>query len=196
MTYDTPEELAAWRSQGLRKAADVRRLGAMWQRALSVDVFPDTYRGRDEWIAAFRGYGFTIDDKPARPPWSAPVFLYRGAGRNSTDGIAWTPDPAVAAVFAFAPWFATMSRAAGKVWQAVVTPDRVLAVLTYEAPVIGPWAEIIVDTADMEIRPLPDETQTSLRDTIEAYLTGPIAPEALRAFGMDTPAMPSRGVIA
>ena len=107
-------------SNRLRSDALPEAVPSVWSSA----EFPEQYLDTWDWGELFSEAGFTIDYKPAERP-TEPVRLYRGSNEDHREGMAWTSDRERAAWFASRPTWPTP----GKVWTALVEPDRLLAIV-------------------------------------------------------------------
>ncbi|RZL82301.1 MAG: hypothetical protein EOP32_11985 [Rhodococcus sp. (in: high G+C Gram-positive bacteria)] len=114
----------------LERGIIARRLLDNWMNLdHPLDVHP-----REWWLTRFQRVGFTSDgiaDEALRPKDG--LVLARGAVHAARDGLAWTPD------LALAEWFA--KRCNGKVWLCYFEPEHLLAHL-------GPaWGDVHVQGA-------------------------------------------------
>jgi hypothetical protein len=109
--------------------------------------WPEQGMNREPWHASWRKAGFCSDTEDVGAP-TGPVVVYRGASPKFKRGLAWTDD------LDKARWFARRFPksdhfAAGRVYEATATPDRVYA------RILGRGEdEWVVDTRRLPIRTL------------------------------------------
>lgn len=116
---DGPALLFDLLCEGLLTAeAASAHVASVWSSA----EFPDRNIPHETWRELFALAGYTVDGKPADRPTEA-LRLYRGAADICRDNWSWTDDLAVAQKFADG----LAHRTPGKVWTAVVPPERLLA---------------------------------------------------------------------
>lgn len=117
--------LNEWQHQQVLLPSELRECLAF---AWTATEFPSTALGKRDTLALFRAAGWMSDtvegdvnhpDAPARP--SIPLRLWRGCGHRYQRGLAWTADPLSAG------WFARRWHKGGRMYQATVPPERLLA---------------------------------------------------------------------
>ena len=131
----------------LTREAAAATVGGAW----SASNFPDRCLGRQSWRALFALAGYTRNGVPAERP-TEPLTLYRGAVPEHRADWSWTDRVDVARGYAEG---ARTCREAGKLWQAVVEPWRLLA--RNDGPDNRDEAEYVVDTDGLTISEGPGQ---------------------------------------
>ena len=137
--------LALWRRWSAGQlSTDALRwwLPHVWREVVRLP--PAIALATDRWIAMFREVGFVGDPPRARP--QVPVRAYRGASESEAAGMSWTPSFDLAGWYADRTIMTTGDR--GVVFEAVIDPDSILAILRQ-----GANTEIVVDSATLWIAP-------------------------------------------
>jgi hypothetical protein len=115
--------LMVWECHQHGSFTDDRVLAMCVTTAWSSAEYPEQSLGRDLWRELFHATGYTVDGVPAERP-AEPTRLYRGTTQEGRYGWAWTSDRAVAERFACG---VIRGQTPGRVWTALVEPQRLLA---------------------------------------------------------------------
>lgn len=128
-------------------------LGSAWSMAEQpTECLPSAL-----WAELFEDAGYTVTPaerlggRASRP--KTPMTLYRGATDEARAGWSWTDDVETARRFAHGE---LAGRSPGRVWQATVPPDRLLAEIHARGE-----REFVIDPRDLEIVPYAGDLMTS-----------------------------------
>ncbi|MFD8496027.1 hypothetical protein [Amycolatopsis sp. NPDC059657] len=117
---DGPALLSWLHGCSLVTADDLTRsVGEVWSMA----EYPDAMLSHRRWLELFAKAGFTIDGRAAMRP-AEPLLLYRGSVPERRANWSWTDSLETALSYAND---GIRGRQPGKVWAAMVAPERLLA---------------------------------------------------------------------
>lgn len=131
-----------------------------WAKTKMGERLPDRWEDRGWWVRMLRREGFSRYFSAAPRP-SAPMLLFRGAPAEHAAGLAWTPNPVVATMYARCErqpggmLGSYLEPPPGELWATWADPAAMLAILHTQSGVANRFDEIEVlrDPDALDIMP-------------------------------------------